>query len=177
MVRREKPQGFTLIELLVVIAIIGLLSSIALVSLNSARKKARNAKRISDLRQIQSALELYYSDNNSYPSTSLAWRSECPTGGAYTPGGVIPGLLPTYLTALPADPLMNKTNNTSCYLYISNGTDYKLLAYVISENTTADYVAKKEFIDPYRDGGSGACTVEETAPFAWGVYSTGACGW
>jgi len=53
-------RGFTLIELLVVIAIIGILSSVVLASLNSARQKGRDARRISDVKQVQLALELFY---------------------------------------------------------------------------------------------------------------------
>ncbi len=60
-------KGFTLIELLVVISIIGLLSSVVLTSVNSARAKARDARRITDLKQIQTALEFYYDTNGSYP--------------------------------------------------------------------------------------------------------------
>lgn len=63
-----KKKGFTLIELLVVIFIIGLLTSIILVSLNGARSKARDAKRISDLNQISVALELYYHNHGSFPN-------------------------------------------------------------------------------------------------------------
>lgn len=63
-------QGFTLIELLVVIAIIGLLSTLAVVALGSARQKANDSKRLSDIKQIQTALELYYTDNNAYPAGS-----------------------------------------------------------------------------------------------------------
>ncbi|OGF31319.1 hypothetical protein A3H09_03530, partial [Candidatus Falkowbacteria bacterium RIFCSPLOWO2_12_FULL_45_13] len=63
----RKQKGFTLIELLVVIAIIGLLSTLAVVALNNARMKSRDAKRVSDIKQIQTALELYYNDANSYP--------------------------------------------------------------------------------------------------------------
>lgn len=62
-----KRKGFTLIELLVVIAIIGLLSSVVFASLNSARGKARNAKRMADLQEIQKALEFYYDANGAYP--------------------------------------------------------------------------------------------------------------
>lgn len=65
--KRGYKSGFTLIELLVVIAIIGLLSSVVFASLNSARGKARDAKRMQDLRQISTALQLYYDANGSYP--------------------------------------------------------------------------------------------------------------
>lgn len=61
-------RGFTLIELLVVISIIGLLSTLAVVSFGNARKKSRDSKRVSDMKQIQTALELYFGDVESYPS-------------------------------------------------------------------------------------------------------------
>ena len=62
--------GFTLIELLVVISIIGLLSSVVFASLNTARMKARDAKNLSSLKQLQTALALYYDKFGSYPSGS-----------------------------------------------------------------------------------------------------------
>jgi len=65
--RKSGPLGFTLIELLVVIAVIGLLSSIVLVALGPARKKARDARGESDVRQIMTAFEMKYSDNEVYP--------------------------------------------------------------------------------------------------------------
>lgn len=65
-------RGFTLIELLVVISIIGILSTLSVVSLNSARQKARDAKRLSDLRQVQTALELYVETRGGYPSVANA---------------------------------------------------------------------------------------------------------
>ena len=64
----KTQKGFTLIELLVVIAIIGLLASIVLLALNSARAKSRDAKRLADVRQIATALEMYYNDNQTYPA-------------------------------------------------------------------------------------------------------------
>ena len=66
---KNKIFGFTLIELLVVISIIGLLASIVLVALNSARQKARDAKRIADLNQIVTAAELFNSNYGFYPAS------------------------------------------------------------------------------------------------------------
>ena len=69
----HKKNGFTLIELLVVVAIIGILATVVLSSLSSARERARDAKRLADIKTIQNALEIYHLDNGSYPrSTNLA---------------------------------------------------------------------------------------------------------
>lgn len=67
---KNSRKGFTLIELLVVIAIIGILSSVVLASLSTARAKSRDAKRISDVGQVQLALELFFDANQSYSTTS-----------------------------------------------------------------------------------------------------------
>ncbi len=67
----HRKKGFTLIELLVVIAIIGILSSVVLASLNSARQKSRDAKRVSDIQNLQLALELSFDSNNEYPDSLL----------------------------------------------------------------------------------------------------------
>ena len=82
----RKNKGFTLIELLVVIAIIGILSSVVLASLNSARRKSRDARRVADIKQIQLALELYFDANGEYPDA-------------------LSKLAPTYIAAVPTDPL------------------------------------------------------------------------
>lgn len=68
----KKRKGFTLIELLVVIAIIGLLATLAVVALNSARQKSRDAKRVADVKQVQTALELGFVETNSYPVAATA---------------------------------------------------------------------------------------------------------
>jgi prepilin-type N-terminal cleavage/methylation domain-containing protein len=96
-------KGFTLIELLAVIAIIGLLSTLAVVALGSARQKARDSKRLSDLKQVQTALELYFTDTNAYPagtdlilgSTSTKCLGASGFAASCTSGTVYMGLVPS----------------------------------------------------------------------------------
>lgn len=93
----KKSKGFTLIELLVVIAIIGLLSSIVLASLNSAREGARDAQRIANVRQVMMALELYFHDHGRYPSIGH-------DGWGFSWHGLAGPLAP-YISTIPRDPL------------------------------------------------------------------------
>jgi prepilin-type N-terminal cleavage/methylation domain-containing protein len=73
----KKTKGFTLIELLVVISIIGVLSSVVLASLNTARIKARDAKRMSEIHTVELALEQYALNNGgAYPDSDLSFL-EC----------------------------------------------------------------------------------------------------
>ncbi len=66
--KKELNRGFTLIELLVVVAIISLLSSIGLIAMQSARQKSRNVKRLANITQMNTALELYFASNRGYPN-------------------------------------------------------------------------------------------------------------
>lgn len=68
----NKKKGFTLIELLVVIAIIGIIATFAVVALQSSRAKARDAKRVADVKQITTALALYAQSSGVYPETLVA---------------------------------------------------------------------------------------------------------
>ena len=86
-------RGFTLIELLVVIAIIGMLSSVVLASLNSARQKARNVTKKAELKQLVDALESYYIDTNTIPSNPTPyWSPIQNTLGILVTNGYIPKL-------------------------------------------------------------------------------------
>lgn len=109
-----KQKGFTLIELLVVISIIGLLASIVLVSLNSARAKARDVKRLSELRQVQTALELYFSDHDSYPGTT-SWVHDCSGNSSWS--NLFNSALSPYLAKTPNDPLSPNDSWPLCFYY------------------------------------------------------------
>lgn len=91
----SKLRAFTLIELLVVIAIIGILTGIVLTGLQTPKAKARDAKRISDLGQIQLALELYFDRCKEYPPSPLDTASVCPNA---------PVTLGTYIAVIPTAP-------------------------------------------------------------------------
>ena len=132
LIKKQGNKGFTLIELLVVIAIIGILSSIVLVSLTTARSKARDSRRIVDLKTIQLALAEYYSDNLKYP-----------TGIHGTATGAL-NQTSVYLATIPTDPNSSVActtgTQTSCYIY----------AALIAPGANA--VCSKNVIDRYQLG-------------------------
>lgn len=92
---KKKYTGFTLVELLVVIAIITLLLSVGLIAYQHILKEGRDAKRLSDLKTLQSALEQYFADQKYYPS-SVSFSGA--TATSLTGGGK------TYLNIVPNDP-------------------------------------------------------------------------
>lgn len=115
----SNKKGFTLIELLVVLLIIGLLATISVVALGTARAKGRDTRRLTDVKGIQNALELYFVDQNGYPEVASATVLGTPastgrldaTGfGASTGTGT-----PVYMVKVPANP----TPNGADYEYTS----------------------------------------------------------
>ena len=151
-------HGFTLIELIVVMAIIGMVATLGAGSYQSSLKRARDAQRKADLQQVRGALEMYRADYGVYPSSGGAWRGTCSGFGSYSTSGAngyIPNLAPTYIEKLPTDPRNNQSyvpcnsGPSTCYLYNSNGQDYKLLAHCSPEAPNA-YVSSDPFYDPTR---------------------------
>jgi general secretion pathway protein G len=119
-------RGFTLIELLVVIAIIGMLSSIVLASLNTARTKAYDAQRKSNIKSLETAMELYYNDNGTYPKS-----------GTQDIGSNISNLssflVPNYIPSIPTDPLAPAIGDQ--YVWDNSGNSYGLWVYTAASNT------------------------------------------
>tara|TARA_B100002051_G_C16744745_1_gene646738 strand:- start:6073 stop:6804 length:732 start_codon:yes stop_codon:yes gene_type:complete len=132
-----KTKGFTLAELLVVIAVISILSSFIFVNVSDSRASARDAQRKSDLRELQSAIELYRLDNGTYPSGCNGYTDSLTPVFSGEPDGAHPcplgdpeyiiGLAPEYIRKLPNDPFLNGGGG---YVYLVNqsGSAYKVMA-------------------------------------------------
>ncbi len=105
-------KGFTLVELLVVISLIGILATLFLANLNVARERGRDAQRKSDLKNIETALRIYYNDKGNYPCSNSTFQilgcgiqstcssvTLCSWGGSFVSGSQ------TYMSVLSKDPL------------------------------------------------------------------------
>ncbi len=99
----KSSRAFTLIELLVVISIIGVLSSVVLANLSSVRSKARDTQRRLTLKQYQSAMEMYASNNQgNYPAAT----------GYFTNNGFAVVFAPSYISTVTDDPLISSSGKS-----------------------------------------------------------------
>ena len=131
-----KAKGFTLIELLVVISIIGLLSTLAVVALGSARAKSRDARRVSDVKQIQTALELYRDSTTAqtYPAAPAGNLGEASSGAfCLNSSGWIAttNCAGAYMAQVPSDPAIA----TYHYTYTRPTTDTYSIAFTLEQGT------------------------------------------
>ncbi len=160
--KRQNNQGFTLIELLVVVAIIGILSSVVLSSLSTARMKARDARRVSDLKQIRIALESYFADNGHYPPTACGW--DCNSYySSYSDSSwnTLKSHLAGYISNLPKDPI-----NSSCAPWTDGCYSYSY-GNVLKNSSLPNYDLVAQFEDknnPLR------CELKNYKIVSWGYW-------
>lgn len=147
--RSRKNKGFTLVELLVVIAIIGVLATLVLLQLGTARARARDTKRITDVNQIRTAIEQYFEDNNGQYPDAGSWETD----------------IRKYLTNVPKDPL----DTTKSYGYAVDTTKSKFQVWTTLEQTAAalsgdaDIPAKSNgWNGSAADGDDSACKTDQT---------------
>jgi prepilin-type N-terminal cleavage/methylation domain-containing protein len=119
--KKTQQEGFTLIEILIVVAIIAILASVTLIGLGPTQQAGRDSRRISDLHEVQTALELYYNKCGFYPGTA-----DCGTNSAVTSWANMTAALtdPTTnigVTQIPEDPT---TGKTYYYTQESGGENY-----------------------------------------------------
>lgn len=169
----KTKNGFTIIELIVVLAIISVLSAIVSGNVRTIIVKARDARRVAEVRQMQKALDAYYADHGSFPTSGWA----CSNNSSWP---VLQTTLAAYLPVMPVDP----TNTNSCYSYNincytycyfsanygkgENGCDWYMIVYNLENASGADpgvrscpYTGYPEGYF-FRYGGSGSNTVIKT---------------
>ena len=151
-------KGFTLVEMLVVIAIIAILASIFLVGLQGFRGSAYDARRLSDVTNIQSKLELYYNQHGSYPAT----------------------LQDTGLGSLPKDPTFSGTTGSGYYYCVNPSGQSYIVGAKLSASNSATKNSIRATTDcgsnvPQSDGGSGTlnCGSDKSPTEAVDQYCVG----
>jgi general secretion pathway protein G len=145
-------RAFTLVELLVVIAIIGLLSTVATVSLSSSRAKARDAKRIADFRQITTAINLYYEDHGYYPQCA-AGGEVCSTTGYSGDFTTVLEIKPDYMANIPKDP--KNVSGSYGYYYARGWHPVSNCAYSAHTTLASEYLLATRLENP--NGIAGSC--------------------
>ncbi len=153
----EKQKGFTIVELLIVIVVIAILAAITIVAFNGIQERARYSAMQQDLKTLNNAINMYYTDNNQYPSSGS-------TGGNVIGASPnIPGLVPTYINSIPTIPNDGK-GGYYAYIYSANGADYKLVRLASSPANLPTVERSAANGDPSRTGRG------------WGYWSAGGSG-
>lgn len=163
-----QSRGFTLLELVVTISIIAILSTVLVASFGDSRAQARDAERQTDLRTMQTAIELYRQKHGQYPAMSPI--SACLDSGWSMSAGCnsdfIVGL-EEFITVLPKDPLQGDGDG---YLYRTNldRSVYKLMARGTVESVTVTDEHPFQGCDPTFCGGT--CTSDPAYPDSFAVW-------
>ena len=180
--RKQSSSGFTLLEVLLVIALIAILAGIIIVAINPAKQlaSARNTDRMSDIRQIDSAINQYYIDNFEFPATLPSSLTEICNTGSLSDSTVdindvlcttndlvnLSALVPDYIVAIPVDPqggnnfaFLNKIIPTA-YAVATEGTGYSIMKNANNRITTqADNAELNQTIAIGPDAAGGSSTL------------------
>lgn len=152
-------QGFTLIELLVVIAIIGLLSTLAVVSLNSARGKARDARRISDVKQLSTIIEMEATEGTTPTPLNTCTGAFALTNTCTGPGQI--NQFSAYLDPTTPGTACTNTSGATCGYSVSKANG-------AAAATVADYQ-----ICFYLEEGAGSLTLGKNRIYTGGQMAAG----
>lgn len=151
--------GFTLIEIMVVIGIISLLASVLFLSFSDARESSRDRALMSELKSAQLAIELYKAQTGSYPAEA---------------GGSPVGLVPDFISELPAPSDSANTNCSVVYQVAADQTWYKYTAIECASDNTVITVSNELARCPASCGGVGVCSPSDSAfPSSFAIYSYG----
>ena len=153
-IKSKADSGFTLIELIVVLGMLGILYMLIISFIDPVTqlRKARDGARKSDLRQIQSALEMHRADIGAYPEQPAVdvYRlnsTDCPTSNALTSGSI------TFINKIPCDPKGTSISyNNGNYYYSKSGSTYTLGACLENSKDTGANVQASS------PGGTGSCS-------------------
>lgn len=129
LITKFNQKGFALTELMVTVSIIGVVGTLSAPKLNQALSSARDANRKMNIKQVQTALNLYYDDNLSYPK----YQGE-PSKEAYNfLKNSLAGNKTKYISELPIDPL---NNDRYVYKYWSDGQKFEIIYELEDANVT-----------------------------------------
>jgi general secretion pathway protein G len=154
----QNQQGFTLIELLLVVILIAILSGMILsvINVSGMRNRGKDAQRSGDLKKIQTALELYFTDRRSYPINSASFATVA--AALTTP------LVGTYIQALPTDPREGDAKTATCglsnyrYFYRSDGVGSRYVLMSFMETASAAATSLCGSLSNCTSGNVAGCT-------------------